>query len=98
MTSYASGGSAVAAQQHAIANAVKAMCAIVQLNTTDFLNLLNRVENPLVVMAPRKFFKITYRYIFGWRGLFFFTKSDTVLELPNTAELIYAKRIWLPSQ
>ena len=98
MTSYAAGGSAAAAQRASIANAVKAMGAIVQLDTNDFLNLLNRQETPLVVMAQSKFLKTTYRYLFGWKGLVFFTKSDTILELPHNAELIYAKRIWLPNQ
>jgi hypothetical protein len=88
----ASGAAAAAA-----ATAVKASGAIVQLAPDDFQRLLWTVERPLVVAAEAWAFGTQYRYLFGHRGLVFFTKSREPLQLGGRAEVIHAKRIWVPS-
>jgi len=92
---YASTG---AAQQHAaMANAVRAMGAIVKLKPEEFRKILARADHPVVVMSVFQFFGTHYRYLTAYKGLVFFTKSSVQLELPSGAEIIYADKIWIPS-
>ena len=90
----AAGGVATAV---AIANAIKASGAIVKVESRDFMLLLDRADKPLVVMAGRGFFSPSYKYIFGYKGLAFYTKSSEPLRLPGNIELVAAKSIWIPS-
>ncbi|MFH0769254.1 MAG: hypothetical protein V1932_06785 [Chloroflexota bacterium] len=97
---YGAGGSAAAvaaARAAAIANAIKASGAIVQVEPDDFILLLSKVDRPLVVMATGGFMKKNYQYLTGYKGLIFFTKSPTPLMLPGGAELIASKKIWIPN-
>lgn len=89
------GGGAVAAA--AVANAVKASGALVQLDQDDFQRLLWKVEEPLVVAAESSFFGTRYTYMFGFRGLVFYTKTREALRLGGKVEMIRAKKIWIPS-
>ncbi|MEM3957627.1 MAG: hypothetical protein QXO47_05420 [Thermoproteota archaeon] len=41
--------------------------------------------------------KKNYRYLVGYKGFVFFTRSKTPLELPHGTNLIIAKQIWIPS-
>ena len=91
----ASGGAAGAAI--AMANAVKAMGGIVQLEPEDFQRLVMRLEDPLVVTAERSLFGTRYQYVTGHRGLVFYAKSREPLRLGGRAEIIRAKRIAMPS-
>ncbi len=91
----ASGGAAGAAI--AMANAVKAMGGIVQLEPEDFQRLVMRLEEPLVVTAERSLFGTRYQYVTGHRGLVFYAKSREPLRLGGRAEIIRAKRISMPS-
>jgi hypothetical protein len=94
----ASGSAAGAAAVHAaIANAIKASGAIVKVENRDFLTLLDRAEKPLVVMAGKGFLSPSYKYLFSYKGLAFYTKSSEQLRLPISVELIMAKSIWIPS-
>ena len=89
----AAGGAAAAA---AIAQAIKASGAIVSMEPQDFMSILSKMNKPLVVMAEGGFLKKNYQYLTGYKGLVFFTKTDTPLLLPGDAELIAAKKIWIP--
>jgi hypothetical protein len=91
----ASGGAAGAAI--AMANAVKAMGGIVQLEPEDFQRLVLRLEDPLVVTSERSLFGTRYQYVTGHRGLVFYAKSREPLRLGGRAEIIQAKRISMPS-
>jgi hypothetical protein len=91
----ASGGAAGAAI--AMANAVKAMGGIVQLEPEDFQRLVMRLEDPLVVTAERSLFGTRHQYVTGHRGLVFYAKSREPLRLGGRAEIIRAKRISMPS-
>jgi len=89
----AAGGAAAAA---AIAQAIKASGAIVRLEPAEFSKLLNRVREPLVVIAEGGFFGVRYQYLTAYKGLAFYTKSRTPLLLPGGAEVIQAKTVWIP--
>lgn len=89
----AAGGAAAAA---AIAQAIKASGAIVRVEPQDFMSILSKMNKPLIVMAEGGFLKTNYQYLTGYKGLVFFTKTDSPLLLPGDAELIVAKKIWIP--
>ena len=95
---YASSGAAVAAAARAaaIAQAIKASGAFVQVNPDDFGYILSKPRRPLVITATGGVFKANYQYLTTYRGFFFFTKSATPLPLPGDAELIAANKIWIP--
>jgi hypothetical protein len=90
----AAGASAAAAA--AIANAIKASGAIVHVESSDFNTIMQMVEAPLVVRAQVGLFTKKYQYLTGYKGLVFYTKSETPLILPEDAEMIEAKKIWIP--
>jgi hypothetical protein len=88
------GGAAGAA---VIAQAIKASGAIVKVEPLDFIALLERAENPLLVYCERRFFSTSYQYLMGYKGLVFYTKSRTPLDLPRNIEVVTAKKIWIPA-
>jgi len=71
MTNGAAGATVAAA---AMANAIKAMGAIVVVEPQVFLDILQRTEKPLVVHSPAGFMT-KYKYLTSYKGLTFFTKS-----------------------
>ena len=88
------GGAAAAA----IAQAIKASGAIVRMEPNDFLQIVGRANEPLVVLATSRFFgKTSYKYITSYKGLAFYTKSSSQLPLSIRAELVSAKSIWMPA-
>ncbi|MFZ4629363.1 MAG: hypothetical protein ACOYNR_13630 [Blastocatellia bacterium] len=87
---------AAAAHQAAIANAIKASGAIVQLEPEGFIAILQKSKDPLVVYAEGGVFSVNYQYLTSYKGLIFFTKSRTPLRLPGGAEIVNAKKIWIP--
>ncbi len=95
---YAGGGAAAAAAARAaaIAQAIKASGAIVQVNPDDFMYILSKTSRPLVITATGGMFKSNYQYMTGYKNFVFFTKSSTPLPLPGDAELIAANKIWIP--
>ena len=87
-------GSAAAAA--AIAQAIKASGVLVNVTPETFVAILGRAQRPLVVCAEGGFFRTSYKYLMGYKGLAFFAKSPTPLDLPSDAEVVVAKRIWIP--
>lgn len=85
-----------AAAAAAIAQAIKASGAIISVESTDFLTILNRVENPLVVCSESRFISTKYHYTTAYKGLIFYTKSLNPLMLRPSVEVIQAKKIWIP--
>jgi hypothetical protein len=83
--------------ENAIADAIKASGAIVRLEPGDFEAILDKTEAPLVVMAQGGVFKTKYHYLTAYKGLVFYTRTPMPLEVPRKAELIIAKKIWVPS-
>lgn len=80
-----------------IAQAIKASGAIVRVKPEDFMIILEKADNPLVVVSESKFIRTSYQYLMGYKGLAFFTKSGDPLPLKNDIELIMAKKIWIPT-
>jgi len=95
MSNGAVAGSGAAAAA-AIAQAIKASGAIVRVEPLDFMALLERAENPLLVYCESRFFSTSYQYLIGYKGLVFYTKSRTPLDLPRNVEVVTAKKIWIP--
>jgi hypothetical protein len=89
----AAAGAAAAA---ATAQAIKASGAIVSVEPSDFLTILQRQQSPLVIHATGGFFKTNYQYLTSYKGLAFYTKSPDPLNLPSATELVLAKSIWIP--
>lgn len=87
-----SGASAAAA----VAQAIKASGAIVRVEPHDFETILSRVDKPLIVMALGGFFTTNYQYLTAYKGLIFFTKTSTPLNLAPSVEIIQAVKIWIP--
>ena len=80
----------------AINEAIKASGAIVQVEPQQFLSLLSKTESPLVVTAQSTFFRTRYKYLTSYKGLIFYTKSATPLELSMSVEVITAKKVSIP--
>ncbi|MFH1716788.1 MAG: hypothetical protein ABIF19_05515 [Planctomycetota bacterium] len=94
MTNGAAAGGAAAAA--AIAQAIKASGAIVHVESSEFTTILNKVDNPLVVFSESRFISTKYHYLTAYKGLIFYTKSVTPLPLRPSAELVHARKIWIP--
>lgn len=87
-----------AAAAAAIAQAIKASGAIVQMEPRDFQQIVGRAEDPLVVLSVGSFLgKKSYKYITSYKGLAFYTKSSRQLPLGGSPEVIAAKKIWMPT-
>ena len=97
--SYAAGGAAAAGAGAAaqIAQAIKASGAIVRVESNDFMTILSKSESPLVVVAQAGLFRKHFQYLTSYKGLVFFTKSETPLPLTSEVEAITAKGIWIPA-
>ena len=80
----------------AMVNAMRASGVIVRVRPEDFLALLRRVEEPLVVTAQGGVFSKNYQYLTSYKGLAFYAKSSTPLMLPRNVETVLAERIWIP--
>jgi len=80
----------------AIAKAIKASGVVVKVDPEEFTKLLNRMKEPLIVIAEGGFFGRNYQYLASYKGIAFFTKSANELALPTGAEVVTAGRIWIP--
>ena len=83
-----------AAAAAAIANAIKASGAIVRVDPEDFRKLAERSETPLIVTAGALFGG--HKYLMSYKGLAFYTRSPEALHLPSGAEVVAARKIWIP--
>ena len=90
----ADGGAAAVAA--IIANAIKASGTVVRVEPETFVNLLRRVEKPLIIYKESGLFS-GHQYLTSYKGFVFFTKSREQIDLPRTAEVIVADKIWIPS-
>jgi hypothetical protein len=86
-----------AAAAAAMIQAVKASGAIVRVEPRDFNLLLDKCERPLVVQAKQPWPLNRHQYLFGFKGLVFYTRSKEPLHFSMAVELVSAKRIWIPS-
>jgi hypothetical protein len=96
MSAGVSGGATAGHAAAAMAQAIKASGAIVRVDPENFLSILHRQKEPLVVHATAGFFRTYYLYLSGFKGLAFFTKSPEPLLLPSSSQVVLAKKIWIP--
>jgi hypothetical protein len=89
-------GAAGAGAAAAIVQAIKASGVLVRVEPDEFSRILTRVKDPLIAVAEGGLFRTTYEYLVGYKGLAFYTQSNTPLTLPPDAELVKAGRIWIP--
>jgi len=81
----------------ALADAIKASGVLVRVEPEEFAKILARTKDPLIVIAEGGVFGKNYHYLMSYKGLAFFTKSNTPLELPGGAEVVTADHISIPS-
>ncbi len=97
MTGAAVGAAGGAEAAAAVAQAIKASGAIVRLEPAEFQKLLHRHDAPLIVEALGGFRKRTRQYLTSYKGLVFYTKTKDRIVLPSRAEVVLAKKIWIPA-
>ena len=85
-----------AAVHAAMANALKASGIVVRVEAQDFLIILKKEREPLVVTGLGGVFKKHHQYLTSYKGLAFFTTSPQPLMLPRSVEVIAAKSISIP--
>jgi hypothetical protein len=88
----AHGGAAAAA----IRKAIKASGVIVRVDATEFSNILEEIDQPLVVYSPPRLFLRQHQYLTSYKGLAFFTRSSDQIDLPRNVEVVVAKSLWMP--
>ena len=89
-------GAEGAAHAAAIANAIKASGAVVRVRPEDFVNILRKVEKPLVIVAEGGLISTNYQYLVSYKGFAFFTKSPTPIQFAKGVEIVVADKIWIP--
>lgn len=80
----------------AAARARRASGSMVKVGPDDFLSLLSRASKPLIVVCRGWAFGIRWQYLTNYKGLTFYASSRTELTLPNDAEIVTARSIWVP--
>jgi hypothetical protein len=87
-----------AAAAHAVlVQAVRASGVIVRLDPDEFLKIINKNLDGLVVMSIGGTLNRGFHYLTSYKGLAFYTKSSKRLLLPISVELIVSKGIWMPA-
>ena len=79
----------------AVSNAIKASGAIVRVEPSDFLAILVKNPDPIVVQSPPGFFT-RHKYLTSYKGLFFCAKSREPLMIPPHVEIVNARKIYIP--
>lgn len=79
-----------------VANAIKACGTLVTVGPNEFMAILAKMDDPLVVWAEGGLFARHFRYLTSYRGLAFYCRSRTQLQIPAGAELIAAGKISMP--
>jgi hypothetical protein len=88
---------AAAAHAAAIAQAIKASGTLVRVEPEDFVRLLNKQEEPIVITARGGLFQPRWQYLMPYKGLAFYAGSPEPVPLPGRAEIIEARKIWVPN-
>lgn len=91
----ATGAATTAAYQATVMNAQRATGPVVHLDSHAFAALAARNREALVVHAPGSMFS-PHKYLMGYKGLFFATKSRAALDLPRGIEVMVVRRLHLP--
>ncbi len=82
----------------ATVQAIRASGVVVFVQPGEFLGVLQRQQGPLVVRAAvSALFRTTHQYLTSCKGLAFYAKSPTPLELPPACEIVEASSICIPA-
>jgi hypothetical protein len=62
------------------------------------MRVLAKMKAPLVVVSPAKggLFSRNNEYLTNYKGIFFYAKTSTALNLPGDAEVVSARSFWMP--
>lgn len=83
----------------ATTNALAAAGGLVRLAPEEFMTIVHRADNPLVVHARTWTLFLTkgmHQYLTSYRGINFVTTTRDELGLPKGTELIQATTMFLP--
>lgn len=80
-----------------IIQAIKASGTIVRVEAAEFLAIVGRTDEPLVVVTHGGVFMKRFQYLTAYKGLAFHTKTLEALELPRGVEVVQAESIWIPA-
>jgi hypothetical protein len=83
--------------EDAAKKAIKASGAVVRINPAEFLRILTRSKEPIVIVAEGGVLSKSYRYLTAYKGFIFYAQSAVPLKLMNNIEVIKANQIWTPS-
>ena len=89
-------GASTAAMVAAIGNAIKACGTLVKVEPQEFIKIVDKQDEPLVVIKSSGSFSNSTKYLTSYKGLAFHCKSLTELNIPAKAEVINAKRFSIP--
>jgi hypothetical protein len=81
----------------ALTQAIRASGVVVRVEPAEFLRVLQRQRESLVVCATYFFFGRRHQYLTSYKGLAFYCQSPEPLELPAGCEVVQARRIWSPA-
>jgi len=95
MTNLAAISGGAAGAYTAAIEALKAMGPIVCVEPQQFLAILEKADDPLVVHSTGGLLT-KHKYLTYYKGLIFFAKSKEMLLIPASVEVIAAKKISVP--
>ena len=85
-----------ARRRNQVMNAIKACGIVITVGPLEFCRILSRTDNPLIVFSKGGLLSKHYKYLTSYRGLAFYCRTPTSLEIPADAELIAANMISIP--
>jgi hypothetical protein len=65
----------------------------VRVKVEDFLSILSKNQDPLVIVTSEGLFTKIYKYITAYKGFVFFTESLDRLDFNSNTEIIYAQNL-----
>jgi hypothetical protein len=65
----------------------------VRLKLEDFMSIISKSEEPLVIVTCEGFFTKLYKYVTAYKGFVFFTESLDRLDFSSNTEVIQAQSI-----
>jgi hypothetical protein len=89
-------GASTATMVAIIANAIKACGTLIRVESQAFLKIVEKQEQPLVVIKSPGVFSNSFKYLTSYKGLAFHCKSQMELRIPQNAEVIHAKKFSIP--
>jgi len=87
---------AAGAAHAAMMNAVRSFGVVVTVPPDEFLRIVERQEEPLVVTSSYGIFSTVYRYLVSYKGLAFYAESPLELDLPVGTDVVQARKMMLP--